>query len=120
VPGAPAAVADKLMEVSSACLLKDTEFASSSSAGGIHVYQTINTHWTSEDVNTPDGHWVALRMDSNFVHGVPIAVELRTRSDGNTDAIVYRADKAQAQIISDRVIDGSLLCKWKDISYPYD
>jgi len=120
VPGTPASVARKLMEVSSACLQKETDVSATSGAGGIQVHQTIRTHWSSEEVESSSGHWVALRMDSSFGHGVPIALELRARTDVETDVVVYRADQSKAKAISDRIIDGSLFCNWRDISYPYD
>lgn len=68
----------------------------------------------------PDGvNWVALRTDGRF-HGSPMGYTMKATEAGRSEVTVYAADKRKTDDIRTHVEAGTLLCYWRDYSYPYD
>jgi hypothetical protein len=68
----------------------------------------------------PDGvAWVALRTDGTF-HGTPMGYTMKAVEMGGSEVTVYAADKRKIDEIRAHVETGTLLCHWRDYSYPYD
>jgi hypothetical protein len=70
--------------------------------------------------NWPDGsRWIALRTDGMF-HGVVAGLKLSPEANGGTDVSVLAADPRKVGTIKQLTEDGTLLCHWGEVNYPYD
>jgi len=69
----------------------------------------------------PDGvAYVALRTTNGTLHGTPMGYTMKATEVGPTEVTVYAADKRKVGEIRTHVEAGTLLCHWRDYSYPYD
>lgn len=77
--------------------------------------------YTMQSGTSPNGDsWVALRTTNGTLHSSPMGYTMKPTDTGGSQVTVYAADKRQLDSIRAHVESGTLLCHWRDYSYPYD
>ena len=89
---------------------------------GVGVVGVTGTYdYTVHSGTFPDGvAYVALRNTNGTFHGTPMGFTMKAVDAGRSEVTVYAADKRKTDEIRTHVEAGTLLCHWRDYSYPYD
>jgi hypothetical protein len=117
----PDQVVDIVRKTSSKCLLPVTAMSSDMSFGpGVTIHTTLRFEWSVDEVSMEGRRWMALRMDGEHHHTLPMAFEVSDHGAAGSRVVVYRADASQKERIRELLVSGELLCRYREVSFPSD